>query len=111
MVTLFQRIISNDENNDKIGIHMVQSLMSEIGAGRITPVQAAEIMGITIEQTTDYVNVLTAALQSSNPVKFSARIFNYLFLAENARRAVNDGLDGYLLESNFWAMVSVEAAK
>jgi hypothetical protein len=113
MTTLFERVLSTSEDgSDKISIHMVQSLMSELSVGRIVIAEAEAIMSLTPAQAADFTRVLTAALSSSNQAVFSQRVFNYLILAENRNRAgINGGLDSYGVESNFWLMVDAEVAK
>ena len=112
MSTLFQRVLSNSEDSgDKISIHLIQSLMSELGIDRLTVPQCVGIMGLDEPQTTDFIRVLTAALQSTNKAIFAQRVFAYLLLAENSNRAFNNGLDSYLIESNFWLMIDAEAVK
>jgi hypothetical protein len=113
MGTLFERVLSTSEDgNDKLSIHIVQSLMSELGTGRLTAAEAATIMQLTPSQIIDYTRVLTAALSSTNQQAFSSRVFSYLILAENrSRSGVNGGLDAYGVESNFWLMIAQEGAR
>tara|TARA_R110000787_G_C13395498_1_gene443015 strand:- start:1241 stop:1579 length:339 start_codon:yes stop_codon:yes gene_type:complete len=112
MPTLFERVLSNSEDgNDKISIHLVQSLMSELGINRLTVPQCVGIMGLDAAQTSDFIRVLTAALSSTNKAIFAQRVFAYLLLGENARRAKDGGLSEYLVEANFWLMVDAEAVK
>ena len=85
MPTLFQRVLSNSENNnDKIPIHLIQSLMSELGVDRLTVQQCVDVMGLDAAQTNDFMRVLTAALSSSNKAMFAQRVFAYLLLGENS---------------------------
>lgn len=113
MTTLFERVLSSSEDgSDKLSIHIVQALMSELSVGRLTADKAAAIMQLTPAQTVDYTRVLTAALGSTNQQAFSSRVFSYLVLAENRNRKVIGGqLDNYGVEANFWNMVDAEAAK
>ena len=85
--------------------------MVELGIDRLTVSQCVGIMGLDESQTNDFIRVLTAALQSSNKAIFAQRVFAHLLLGENSHRAVNKGLDGYLIEANFWAMINAEAVK
>jgi hypothetical protein len=112
MPTLFERVLSNSEdNNDKIPIHLIQSLMSELGIDRLTVQQCVDVMGLDAEQTNDFIKVLTAALASSNKAIFAQRVFAYLLLGENSGRAKSDDLDRYRIESNFWNMINAEELK
>jgi hypothetical protein len=112
MRTLFERVLYRGEiNNDKISIHLIQSLMAELGVDRLTVPQCVGILGLTEAQTDDFIRVLTAALQSNNKAIFAQRVFAYLLLGENSHRAVNNGLESYLIEANFWAMIDAEAVK
>jgi hypothetical protein len=110
MPTLFERVLSNSENgNNKISIHLIQSLMVELGVGRLTVPQCVSIMGLDALQTDDFIRVLTAALQSTDKAIFAQRVFAYLLLGENSNRAVDGGLAPYRVESNFWIMIDAEA--
>lgn len=110
MSTLFERVISNSSDNaDKIPIHMVQSLMAELNAGRLTIQQTSDIMGLDAQQTAEFTSVLSSALASSDKSVFAQRVFAYLVLAESSHRAKNNGLDSYRVEANFWNMIAQEA--
>jgi hypothetical protein len=112
MLTLFERVLFKGEINDeKISLHVIQSLMAELGVDRLTVAQCASIMALTEPQTNDFMRVLSAAYQSSNKAIFTQRVFAYLLLGENCHRAANNGLSGYLIEANFWAMIDSEAVK
>jgi hypothetical protein len=112
MPTLFERVLSNSEDgSDKISIHLIQSLMVDLGIENLTVPQCVGIMGLDSAQTNDFIRVLTAALTSTNKAIFAQRVFAFLLLAENARRAKDNGLASYLLEANFWLMIDAEAAK
>ena len=112
MATLFERVLSNSEDgSEKISIHMIQSLMVELGIDNLTVPQCVGIMGLDAAQTTDFIRVLTAALSSTNKAIFAQRVFAYLLLGENASRAQDGGLASYLVEANFWTMIDAEALK
>lgn len=108
--TLFERVAGIDKEN-KISIHLIQSLMTELGGGRRSLSDVDGILGLTTQQSQDFARVLTAGHSSTNGAVFAQRIFAYLLLAESSYRAKNNGLASYLVEVNFWDMVDAEALK
>ena len=114
MKTLFDRLLITDIDdiaNEKISIHMIQSLIIEFKLDTLTRAEIKNILGLDAGQEDNLVTIVQALNSSNNKERFWQRVFAYLILAEGAHRAKNGGLNSYLVESNFWSMISIEAAK
>ena len=109
MTTLFERILSTSEDGaDKISIHMIQSLIIEFRAGALTRPQVVGILALTPAQEADLVTIYQALTSATNKQAFWQRVFAHLLLGESSYRARDNGLAGYLIEVNFWTMISDE---
>lgn len=106
MPTLFERVtgVNLDDSSERIGIHSIQSLMSEMRRGDVTYTEATSYLNLTESQKVDFMKVLTAAETATNELAFSSRVFNFLSLAEQ-------GFDRCTKEVNFWNMINSEAAR
>lgn len=104
-MSLFTRVIGvGGEDVRKIGLHSIQSCMSEISSGRMTVSRAVEIIGLDENESTDFQTVLVKAGQANNPLAFSDRVFRYLLLGEQ-------GVAEYQDETAFWDMLDAEVLR
>ena len=105
MATLFERVIGT--SGEKIPIHLIQACISEVwregrtGQG-MTGTRAVEILNLTSAQITDIQVMQSAFSTASNKAEFLEILFNYWALGELK-------ISEYIIESNFWAMISSEA--
>lgn len=104
-VSLFTRVIGLEEDN-KIGLHKMQSVVSEVNLGRLTFDQSVELLGLVGGEVSDLATFfanLTNITGDKTPV--SQTIFNYLCLGEMKISTPRDYTD----EALFWEMVAAEA--
>lgn len=102
-MSLFKRIIGTSED-DKIGLHKIHCVVSEISNDRLTVAHAVTILILNETETSDLIRLLTHLSTVPDKITSSARIFNYLCLGE---LGVKHGRD-YTDESLFWEMVEAE---
>lgn len=103
-MSLFTRIIGKSEDEDKIGLHLVHCLVSEVANGRLDYSQAADEMNLNYREIQDLIKLLTHLNTVTDKLATSARIFNYLCLGEMQKTKHRDYTD----EALFWQMVEAE---
>lgn len=99
---LFHRSIG--KSGEKIAIHRIQSITSEVSNGRLTPAQAVIVLGLSGGDEADYYRLLNQLSLCTDQLATSARVFNYLCLGEMGEKTYYDYTD----ESLFWAMLEAE---
>jgi len=87
-----------------IGIHRIQSLMSELDRGRLQFADVVSELELSDDEQSDLVRLLGFINSASDKLKFSNRVFNYLCLGE---LRVTTGRD-YTDEALFWSMLEEE---
>lgn len=104
-MSLFSRIIGLTE--PKIPIHAIQSMVSEIECGRLAMSDIISEYDLTTAEQQDLSNFLGYISVSSNKLRMSARIFNYLCLGEMGMTKYRDYTD----EALFWQMMIDESSR
>jgi hypothetical protein len=105
-MSFFTRITNPSENQVKIPIHLIQSLISELDRNRISLSTIVTVLDLSADEQLDFNTFLDKVASAPDKVKFSNRIFNYLVLGEMGMIEDRD----YLNETLFWAAVDREAA-
>lgn len=103
-MSLFTRIIGINEDDDKVALHLVHCLVSEVANGRLTYIQASDEMGLNESEIQDLLRLLNHLNTVPDKIATSARIFNYLCLGELQKTKHRD----YTNEDLFWQMVEAE---
>ena len=102
MSTLFSRAIGT--SGDKIAIHLVQAVISEISNGRLIPAQASDILSLSVSEEAELTRFLAELSKCADKIATSARVFNYLYLGEVGEKTFHDYTD----EALFWQMLEAE---
>lgn len=105
-MSLFTRIVGNDENVVRIPVHGIQSSVSEVESGRMSFADVVTTYSLSQAEQADLVKFMTLLNNSTNKLRTSARIFNYLCLSE---MGVVTPTRDYRDENRFWEMVSAES--
>ena len=105
-MSFFTRIVNPSEDEVKIPIHLIQSLISELDRGRISLSTIVSVLSLSANEQIDFNAFLVKVASAPDKVRFSNRIFNYLVLGEIGITEDRD----YLNETLFWAAVDREAA-
>lgn len=106
-MSFFTRVIGLHIDEPRIGIHLAQSVISEYSRGRISHLEAMQMIGIDDPGEVDEFNrVLFLISQAQSPINMSQRVFNYLCLGEMQRKSPSRD---YTDEANFWEMMEQES--
>ena len=101
-MSLFQRAIG--VSGDKIAIHLVQAVISEISNGRLTKEQAEAVLSLSESEKLELTRFLVELSTCIDKIATSARVFNYLYLGEIGEKSFHDYTD----EALFWQMLEAE---
>lgn len=103
-MSLFSRTVNPLEDEAKIAIHLLQSVISEVSNERLTVDDANMLLGLSDEEKPDLIRFLTLLSASPDKIATGGRTFNYLCMGEFGITTPRDYHD----EDLFWQMLEAE---